>query len=213
MSSKTFLSITINNFRKRQNYINWNGSYYDIVFSKYYFFLLAKILRITVKSVGCFDPPFHGNECEDTVGSIIVNGIELSQNKPGFNLVLLDYKTGEMEQAVNFDTHGRAGEYEKLEEFLSSLEMWKIVCIAVKNDAKNYLPQSALKSFVSSSIISCIFIIVFKVIFDSCSNSNSLFFFTIIKLVSSMFYCRRKSELQISFPNKSNIVPHMHLLD
>ena len=111
--------------------------------------ILAKVLRITIKSVGCFDPPYHGSNCDETVGSIVVNGIEMSQNKQGFNFVLIDFKTGEMEQAVSFDTHGEAGAYQKLEEFLGSLEMWKIVCVAVKDDGKNYLPDSALKYFVS----------------------------------------------------------------
>ena len=105
-----------------------------------------------IKSVGCFDPPYHGNDCDDTVGSININGVELSQNKPGFNFVLVDFRIGEFEQAVSFDTHGKAGEYEKLSEFLNTLEMWKIICVAVKDDAKNYLPLSALKNFVSIQI-------------------------------------------------------------
>ena len=59
--------------------------------------------------MGCFDPPFYGSHCTDTVGSINVNGLELSKNQPGMNFVVLDLQTGEMEQSVNFDTHGQAG--------------------------------------------------------------------------------------------------------
>lgn len=106
------------------------------------------MLRITVKSVGCFDPPYHGSNCDETVGSIVVNGMEMSLNKPGFNFVVIDFLSGEMDQAITFDTHGQAGAYEKMEDFLGNLEVWKIICIAIKDDAKNYLPDSALKVFV-----------------------------------------------------------------
>uniref|UniRef100_A0A7M5XPK4 ILEI/PANDER domain-containing protein n=3 Tax=Clytia hemisphaerica TaxID=252671 RepID=A0A7M5XPK4_9CNID len=104
-------------------------------------------LRIQIKSVGCFDPPFYGSHCTDTVGSINVNGMELSKNQPGLNFVVLDLQTGEMEQSVNFDTHGQAGADERMEDFLNGLSQWKIICIAVKDDAKTYLSNSALQSF------------------------------------------------------------------
>lgn len=68
-----------------------------------------KKLHIQIKSVGCFDPPFYGSHCTDTVGSIHVNGIEMSKNEQGLNFVVLDLQTGEMDQSVNFDTHGQAG--------------------------------------------------------------------------------------------------------
>ena len=68
-----------------------------------------KKLRIQIKSVGCFDPPFYGSHCIDTVGSINTNGVEMSKNEPGMNLVVLDLQTGELDQSVNFNTHGEAG--------------------------------------------------------------------------------------------------------
>lgn len=108
-----------------------------------------KSLSINIKSIGCFDPPFYGSNCGDTVGSIIVNGAEASQNLPGFNFVIIDLKSGSVEQALSFDTHGQAGSDEKLEKFLGNLDMWKIVCIAVKDDAKTYLADSVFPSFVS----------------------------------------------------------------
>lgn len=117
---------------------------------------------MTIKSVGCFDPPFHGSNCDDTVGSIVVNGIELSQNKPGFNFVVIDFKTGEQEKSVSFDTHGEAGAYEKLEEFIGGLDNWKIICVAVKDDGKNYLPDSAIKNFVNIFIL-CLYIIFLSI--------------------------------------------------
>ena len=107
-----------------------------------------KHLRVQVKSVGCFDPPFYGSHCGDTVGSITVNGIELSKNAPGFNFVVIDLKTGEMEQSVNFDTHGQAGSDVRMEDFVNGLSLWKIVCIAVKDDAKTYLGESKFNVFV-----------------------------------------------------------------
>ena len=112
---------------------------------------LGRTLQVVVKSIGCFDPPFHGSNCDATLGSIVINGVEVSPNRPGFNIVVIDFKTGELEQATSFDTHGEAGAFKKLENMLSNLEMWKIICIAVKNDAESYLPDSALHSFVSKN--------------------------------------------------------------
>ncbi|XP_012566124.2 uncharacterized protein PF3D7_1120600 [Hydra vulgaris] len=107
----------------------------------------GKNLQVVIKSTGCFDPPFHGSNCDATIGSIMINGVEISPNRPGFNIAIIDLKTGELEQAMSFNTHGEAGAFKKLENMLSNLEMWKIICIAVKDDAESYLPDSALHIF------------------------------------------------------------------
>ena len=114
-----------------------------VIFSR-----LAQLLRITIKSVGCFDPPYKGEKCDETVGSVIVNGVEMSLNKAGFNFVIIDFKTGKPEHQESFDTHGEAGASDKMVAFMDELKPWKIIAISVRKDAKNYLPDSALEAFV-----------------------------------------------------------------
>ena len=75
--------------------------------------------------------------------------MEMSPNKNGFNIVVLDYKTGKMENSVSFDTNGIGGQYEKMQTFLDGLADWKIVCVAIKNDGEAYLPKTTAQRFVS----------------------------------------------------------------
>ena len=115
----------------------------------FFYLSIAQVLRVTIKSTGCFDPPYHGQNCDETVGSITVNGVEMSLNKPGFNFVTIDFKTGKMEDQVNFDTHGESGASDQMANYLSSLKLWKIICVAVKQDGADYLTEEAIHAFVS----------------------------------------------------------------
>ncbi len=83
------------------------------------------------------------------MASILVDGDDVSPNRQGFNFAVIDLKTGKLETTVTFNTHGIAGAYREMKEFVNGLADWKIVVAAVREDADDNLPASALKVFVS----------------------------------------------------------------
>lgn len=80
-------------------------------------------------------------------GSIKVNDREISLLKRGYNLAVLDAKTGAVMQVKNFDTGGKSIlESRGLREFLDGLPAGAIVAGAIQEDASAVLGQAAADS-------------------------------------------------------------------
>jgi len=73
---------------------------------------------------------------------ISINGKNLSANKRGFNVVVID--KGEI-QKERFDTHGYPSEADRLARFLQSLKQGSLVILSVKDEASVSLTSSAMK--------------------------------------------------------------------
>jgi hypothetical protein len=80
----------------------------------------------------------HGN-----VSSILVNGIELSSNRRGYNLVALDREGRIIETAI-FDTHVGLRESDRLEAWVRSLSNGSIVAGAVRDEGSQHLTLGAV---------------------------------------------------------------------
>ena len=82
--------------------------------------------------------------------SIKVNGKEYSKNGRGFNIVTIDFETGDIEQRMHFDTYDKSkSDAKNMQSFLNKLPSNKIVLGVVKDEAHTSLHQSAKKAIVS----------------------------------------------------------------
>lgn len=102
---------------------------------------------IVVQSAGC--------EVGD-YAHIFVDGVDVSLNKRGYNLAVVNEKSGEVEKVGNFDTRlepGGESEAHKLAEFIKDIPPGKIVLAAIKDEGSKYLTeeaQNALRSIGSA---------------------------------------------------------------
>ena len=74
-------------------------------------------------------------------GQILINGNNVSQNRRGYNIVVLNPKNGKVEMSKNFDTHGSKDDVKKMIEFINGIEKGKIVCVAVLDEASRTLSK------------------------------------------------------------------------
>jgi len=68
-------------------------------------------------------------------GEILINGNNFSQNKRGYNIVILNPGSGEVEKSENFETYGSNEDVKKMVQFIDGIKSGKIVCVAVANEA------------------------------------------------------------------------------
>lgn len=80
-------------------------------------------------------------------GLILINGKNVSQNKKGYNIIVLNSATGEVETSENFNTSESKFEVERLMHFISSIEKNKIVCVSVCDEASGHLSSEYGKIF------------------------------------------------------------------
>jgi len=78
---------------------------------------------------------------------ILINGKDVSQNKRGYNIVILNFNTGVVEESKSFDTHGSKDDVKKMMEFINRIENGKIICVAVSDEASNQLSNEEGKVF------------------------------------------------------------------
>ena len=78
---------------------------------------------------------------------ILINGKNYSKNKRGYNIVVLDSKTTQIEESESFDTHGSKDEVDKMIAFVNHIERGKIVCVAVLDEGARQLTQDGAKIF------------------------------------------------------------------
>ncbi len=78
---------------------------------------------------------------------ILINGENFSQNRRGYNVVVLNSKTGEIENSESFDTSGSKDHVKKMIDFINGIAKGKIVCVAVLDEASNALSKEDAEIF------------------------------------------------------------------
>jgi hypothetical protein len=84
-----------------------------------------------------------GEETGD-FGHVYVNGIDLSPNGRGYNLVALDPNDGSVLGTGSFDTHADAASGTRMAEWLAALPDGTIVAGSVRDEASLSLPEEAV---------------------------------------------------------------------
>ena len=103
--------------------------------------------------MGCNDPPAKGR-CGDSVGSIKVNGKELSANKRGINVVVIRYPSGKViRRKKNFDTFGDPGASGRLANLIRRLPSNSIIAIATMDSYDSKLNNDAISVLVSKTAL------------------------------------------------------------
>lgn len=82
---------------------------------------------------------------------ILVNGEDLSQNKRGFNIVVIFPASGELISEC-FDTHGLPEEAEKLSAFIANIPIGSYVLGSIRDDGAKFLGAIARESLVSLGV-------------------------------------------------------------
>src|SRR3990167_1620384 len=77
-------------------------------------------------------------------GHILINGKNVSPQKRGYNLAMINPKTGSVETVDGFDTYLDAKESERLAKFIEKIPKGKIVAVAVKDEASRKLTLKAV---------------------------------------------------------------------
>ncbi len=72
---------------------------------------------------------------------IIINGNNVSQDRRGYNIVVLNSNNGKVEISKHFDTHASKDEVEKMKDFINGIAKGKIVCVAVRDEASRALSK------------------------------------------------------------------------
>jgi hypothetical protein len=83
-----------------------------------------------------------GSEVGD-FGRIFVNGVDVSPNARGYNIVVIDPQSGAVEASAAFDTFASENESTRLAQFIATIPNGKIVAVAVRDEASRYLTQDA----------------------------------------------------------------------
>ena len=97
-------------------------------------------LSIVVRSAG---------EEQGDFGHIYVNGVDESQNARGYNIVLIDPKTGAIDARESFDTFASAQESERMVQFIARIPAGEIVAVAVRDEGSLHLTQAAVDGLKS----------------------------------------------------------------
>ncbi|MEA3335422.1 MAG: interleukin-like EMT inducer domain-containing protein [Chloroflexota bacterium] len=77
---------------------------------------------------------------------IWLNGKDISPNQRGYNLAMVDGKTGQFKSAASFDTHGDPQASDRLVDFLDQFDDGSILLVAVKDTAADQLSERAVEA-------------------------------------------------------------------
>ena len=94
------------------------------------FLLLETKIPVSIKSLG-----YKNGDCV----SILINGKEHCPNKPGINIVVMDFMTFQVTEAAAFDTGHDKEASEQLVEFVDMIPVGTLVFIAVRGEANYYM--------------------------------------------------------------------------
>ncbi|KAI8485051.1 hypothetical protein Bbelb_371570 [Branchiostoma belcheri] len=86
-----------------------------------------------VISAGYDDPGYLGGR-----GEVFVDGVQYAMNGRGYNVVIVNEMTGQMEDSVRFDTYGDPAAGVSLRDFLRGVPIGRIVLIAVHDEGSRY---------------------------------------------------------------------------
>lgn len=88
--------------------------------------------------------------------SISINGKEHSPNKPGINIVVMDFMTFQVTEAVSFDTGHDKEASERLIECIDMIPVGTLVFLAVRGEANYYMTGEFCCMFLYLQISTCI---------------------------------------------------------
>jgi len=89
-----------------------------------------------------------GSEVGD-FAHIFVNGVDVSPNLRGYNIVVLNAQTGAVEARAAFDAFASAQESARLAQFIAKIPNGKIVAVAVRDEAARFLTEDAVSALRS----------------------------------------------------------------
>ena len=98
--------------------------------------------------MGCSDPPAKGR-CAASVGSIKVNGKELSINRRGINIVCIRYPKGKVIRRKSYDTYGSRVNSNKLFNLIQRIPDDTIVLVATRDSYNRGFTSKAQMALVS----------------------------------------------------------------
>ena len=83
------------------------------------------------------------------LASILINGVETSPKGRGYNVVVLDSRSGTVQAREFFDTFIASSEAVRLAEFIREIPIGQIVIAAIKDDGVAQLTEDAVQAFRS----------------------------------------------------------------
>ncbi len=89
-----------------------------------------------------------GSEVGD-FAHIYINGVDAAQNLRGYNVVVLNERTGAVESSAAFDTFASADESARLVQFIDKIPNGRIVTVAVCDEASRHLTEQAVNALRS----------------------------------------------------------------
>ena len=89
-----------------------------------------------------------GSEIGD-FAHIYVNGVDAAQNSRGYNIVVINEWTGAVEASAAFDTFASAEEAARLTQFIAKIPNYRIVAVAVRDEASRNLTEGAVNALRS----------------------------------------------------------------
>ncbi len=101
---------------------------------------ISSPVNILVKSAG--------EEVGD-FGHIYVDGVNVSQDERGYNMVVLDPVSGQVEETGHFDTFLHQDESRLMADFIARIPEGKIVAVAVEDEASLNLTEEAVQALRS----------------------------------------------------------------
>jgi Interleukin-like EMT inducer len=97
-------------------------------------------LSIVVRSAG---------EEQGDFGHVYVDGVDESPNARGYNVVVIDPRTGAIDAKEHFDTFASEQESERMAQFIAGVPEGKIVAAAVRDEGSQHLTQAAVEALKS----------------------------------------------------------------
>jgi len=97
-------------------------------------------VSIVVRSAG---------EEQGAFGHIYVNGVDESPNQRGYNVVVIEPRTGQIIDRANFDTFASGREATRMQEFIANVAEGDLVAVAASDEASTHLTQGAVDALKS----------------------------------------------------------------
>jgi len=89
-----------------------------------------------------------GSEVGD-FAHIYVNGVDAAQNSRGYNVVVVNERTGAVEASAAFDTFASAEASARLAQFVEGIPRGRVVAVAVRDEVSRHLTEPAVSALRS----------------------------------------------------------------
>ena len=104
----------------------------------------------------------------DTKATIRVNGKDYSKDDRGFNIVILDYTTGEVLGSESFNTQTDGGSSKAMSNFINSLKPATIILVATRGNADTDMTDDGYNALV------CLFVSSLNLHIFICSVTDAM---------------------------------------